>query len=205
MADYGFNFRATVAYVTETDSTISPVIVAGHGYPHTYANGATAGWTSSLTTTGDTAGVDSRDYFASTPYESSGNCQVPAASTKYFRVLLASSGDKTIRYSSGQKYTTPATNRIELFDDTTQFDVMTGGCSGSQFIDATHVVRTSRADWVSNNASLARTFSSSVCYMKVGDSAQGGHYITHLRITDAGGGAASFLPRPQPMAHMLVR
>src|ERR1019366_3923401 len=41
--DYGFDFRQTSGYVSDP-ANCSPSL--GEAYPHTYANGATAGWSS---------------------------------------------------------------------------------------------------------------------------------------------------------------
>ena len=58
-----------------------------------------------------------------------------------------------------------------------------------KYKDATGVERTSSADWVTNNASITKTFATTILRVKMGDGALEGT-ISFLFVDDAGAAAA---------------
>lgn len=195
--DYCFDFRQSSSYVTDP-SGCSPVL--DEAYPHTYSNGATAGWTSaSVDGTRDrSTAVDPR----LAGQNRSGSTDVPPS--RDFRVDLPSTGDYDIRTALGDASFGFASNGVNPFalikdTSTTLFTIVSGDTSilANEWYDATGVKRTSSADWVTNNAAKALTFSTTILNYNI-SAPNSGQYtpLAHLRVTTGTGGP----PPPPPPA-----
>ncbi|MCP5244869.1 MAG: hypothetical protein H6937_02415 [Burkholderiales bacterium] len=183
----GVNFRSTVGYVTD-GSNEHPETTGTGSYPTTTAQGQNVGW--------ETGTVDYRnDRSSSVDARIAGTHGFNAGSTATFRIDLPSSGDHLIRSAMGSA-TSNWLVHAQLYDDTTYLgDLASSQSIGSgQFVDATDVVRTTPADWVSNNASTTKTFSSTKMLVTI---PTGANYrqIAHLYVEYVGGGGGgSSLP-----------
>lgn len=160
----GINFRGTSAYVT--DGT-GETYCLGYGDVYPVSRGGyTFGWE-----TNDIY-VDRRDRSTSTDRRLAGQNQKSNSGTEQatFRLDLPSTGTYSVRLAMGDENFSQGYQYAELIDSTTTFATIadTNGTSAGQFTDATGVTRTSAADWVSNNASVSRTFSSTIFRIKIG-------------------------------------
>lgn len=184
MSSIGLNFRANAGYVTDG---AGETYVVGDVYP-TSRGGWTFGWetTGALTLDRDNAG-DPR--LAGLNY-------APTAQ-RTFRLDLPASGDYIVRAAFGDAASGQSVPWL-LKDDSTTFASTTGLSGGAnQFKDATDVNRTSQADWGTNNASVLRTFGSTILRLVSNDNGQN-VVIAHLYVEQDGGGGASFIAYPRP-------
>ena len=164
MSTYIFDFRATSGFVTDPAGG-SPVLA--ESYPHTYSNGLVAGWTTNIsgqsrdrdnTVNAQLAGINFNTNTASPP-------QVT------FQVDLPVSGVWTVRLALGDAGGPQAYQYLQIKDGSTSRLILdeSTGTNGLEFYDATGVKRTSAADWVTNNASNALTFSTTTLNMAIGE------------------------------------
>jgi hypothetical protein len=112
-----------------------------------------------------------------------------------YRIDLPSTGAYRIRLAMGDADNSQSV-RARLYDDVTSFaDLEAGTGAASAYMDATGVVRTTQADWVSNNAYVDRTFASTIFRVRIGEhSGQAGNStIAALYIEAASGDASSAL------------
>lgn len=180
--DQGFNFRATSGYVTD-DADQTYVLGYGDAYPTT-RSGWTFGWVASVVT---------RDRNNTYPARFAGcNYRQNNWPVRRFTVDLPSSGDWDIHAALGDTFA--LTQNIKFYDNTTNFATYTAvSLNGSEYMDATGVVRTSRSDWDTNEAALTRTFGSTKFHLDINYTGAGASQsgISHLRLVDAGGGGGS--------------
>ena len=181
----GFNFRATVGYVTDPADT---QFVAGTDTYPTTANGVTFGWSSVTGNTRDrNSGIDAR--LAGIVF--SPNAAGPQIT---FRVDLDSAVEHEITLAVGDATSQQDNVYCDLQDNTTSFRTIDESPVPSQdFVDATDVVRTSAADWVSNNAVETRTFTSTILRAVIGhpSASEGSSVMAHLSIEETGGAPAA--------------
>jgi hypothetical protein len=200
---YGFNFRATSGYVTDSSGQTYSL---GTVYPET-RNGITFGWNSAL------AG-NSRDRSTSAPGapELAGiiywTNSVNAPPQCTFTVDLPQAGDWTINLALGDA-TAQQTQFARLKDGSTTFQTLTNVVTNAgEFLDASGVVRTTAALWKSNNVAVSRTFTTTTFNLEIGDlSFVAGNNTTpsHLMLTYVGPPPSTRLPQPSPARQGLGR
>ena len=119
-----------------------------------------------------------------------------------YRVDLPATGSYTIRTASGDA-SGGASVYLELFDGisagvgvTSKGVLSTGSTStAAAFKDATDVERATPSAWVSNNASITATFSTTVLVLHIGNGLAGGSgnggSLSYFYIESSGGGGGS--------------
>jgi hypothetical protein len=173
----GFNFRSTLAYVTDPADT--QFVDDYDTYPQTN-NGVTYGWSDAIGNVRDrSTGVDAR--LAGSNWYSS------CCSDEYFQVDLPSAGTYYVRLAIGA-YDGASEVDVDICDNTTVKATITTGwatdTTGADYVlDATDVERSSSADWVTNNAAAQITFSTTTfrLYFRDTDDASGNR-IRHIQI-----------------------
>lgn len=186
--DYCFNFRQSSGFVTDTGGCV-PVL--DEAYPHTYANGATAGWE-------QTSADGTRDRDNTVNPKLAGHNRANLADTfREFRVDLPATGAYDIRAALGDffSYAANFNNPNASIKDTTTslFTIVSSDTSiaAQEFYDATGVKRTSISDWVTNNAAKTLTFSTTIFRINLTPTnTSGADYsaLAHLQVTTASGG-----------------
>lgn len=188
MASYGFNFRATSGYVTDS---AGETYVIGAVYPET-RNGITFGWNTDIS-------GECRDRATGIDVRLAGiNRQTNDGTQKTFRIDLPAAGDYDIRLALGdgggfdQAYVylqvldnaTP----VATIDDT---DGLTAG-GGVNFDDATGAGMTTAA-WPGSNTKITKTFSSTTLNIKIGSPSVQTNTspLAHFFIDAVGGAAPS--------------
>lgn len=175
--DYGWDFRQTSGFVT--DSAPQTYVLSSDVYPVT-RNGITFGWSGGANDTDSrdrNNGVDAR--FAGTIFNNSAN---PAI----LKIDLPSTGDWTIRASLGDHDGAQSNIVVSFREGTTAFATVgpTSTSGASKYLDATGVERSSEADWISNNASITHTFTTTSFNVYLGNGTNLG-FITHVLISPA--------------------
>jgi len=153
----GINFRATAGYVTDG---AGETYVLGEAYPTT-RGGETFGWNA-------TAGVQPRDRNSGIDARLAGTHFLATTAARDFRVDLPSAGTYIIRLALGDAGGSGIGHALDLEDDTTVFASLSAVPGTAEWEDASAVVRTSAADWVSNNVSIQHTFTSTIFRLDMG-------------------------------------
>lgn len=198
--DFGFNFRGTLGFVT--DPLADAFIAQSAGYSTTFTNGngqqIAGGWVSAPTNSLD------RTAYSGDSARVSGLAFTNVLVTATFRIDLntGSGGGATtyqIRLALGDSIGATAGAYLEVFDDTTSLIALSNvSCGIDEYIDASGVTRTSNTDWATNNASVTKTFASTICKIVVGDASSGTFSgISHFRLVE-GAGSAGFGPLIAP-------
>jgi hypothetical protein len=183
--DFGFDFRSGTSYVTDPSyaGAVTTPNSNGQAYPTLYTNGAgatiTAGWTSTA--------IDARNRSANNDPRLSG-IQFDASTgqaVRTFRVSLPAAGPYNIALAMGD----PAngqTQCVSLEDNTAAFATYTSvRTPPNSFMDATGAVYRA-ANWVTSNATLAYTFSSTTFNVVIGCGTPGASStLAHVRVTSA--------------------
>lgn len=165
MAAFGIAFRATADY--NGPYALTDTYSLGEAYPVTRI-GLTFGWSPGNTT-------QVTDRLSANPKQLQGRAYALVGAPKDFLIDLPSGpGTYTIRLAIGDPDAGVFGNHVVLKDGTTPFATITGNSDQGQFLDASGVLRTSAALWVSNNVSIQRTFTTST-----------------FRLTFAGGGTVA--------------
>jgi len=188
----GFNFRATLGFVTDNAANPYEVAELSAAYSATRntINGDVVGygWTGTLASASDRVNtVDRRLAGINYSNNSSGE--------KLWRLDLPSAGTYTIRLALGSA-NGAGTIFARIYDGATPTFTIASNVStlADQFIDATSVIRTSDTDWVTNNASQNFTFSSSYLQLGIGDPSTisgGSSWLAHLDIVQVSAGVAA--------------
>ena len=192
--DMGWNFRATVGYVTD-DANYGVFATDTHAYPRTYTNGdgqsVNAGWS-----TGVSGG--SQDLASGNDPRIAGDVYNAAANIANFRIDLSSgSAPGAGTYTVDLAFGDPAGSRIANFevkdDATVVIDGRNGGAgfttATGHFIDATLADVAATTTWTGATASKA--FASTTVNVNVDPDNVGGYtLINHFRLTLQGGAAA---------------
>lgn len=171
----GIDFRATSGYVTDpADHTYEISITAN--YPRTTAQGNNVGW--------ETVS-DSRNRSTSPDARLAGIHRTTGTTVTTYRIDLPATGDYKIRLAAGD-YSYSAGIKVEIFDTTTSLGIIadTSTTASQRFRDATDAEHTA-ANWPANNASVTKTFASTILRAKVGDTAGGGGVIACLYVEAA--------------------
>jgi len=188
----GINFRATLAYVTDT----SPDVYAGDAgnpsasvYPTTYSNGITGGWED----IGGTFEIDSRNRSTTNPRLAGGQFG-GLSDSEQFRFDLPAAGAYKIQLAAGDA-TYSTTISVLLIDSATTLLTISGGTgAANSFFDATNTVLTA-ANWVAgtNNRGGVRTETFASTIFRVRMSPQG---INHLYVDSATAATSASSRRP---------
>ena len=180
----GFNLRDTLAYCTDPTDTQILCYTSGVGcdspYPTTAA-GATFGAT---TNSGDnkrdrSAAIDCR--LAGVSFQENN-----AAAPNIVRVDLPQTGNYLFRMAMGQGggFTAGANQKAVLKDNTNVLATITdASVAADHWVDATGVERTSASDWVTNNAPLTVTFTTTTAFLEWGygdGSTSGNTFMSHF-------------------------
>lgn len=188
MANYGFNFRATVSAGISplTDGTGQTYVL--HTETSATRNGITFGWDAATA-------LDSRDRLTTGDVRMAGmNFTGNASTERYFGVTLPATGDWIIRAAFGDG-TAGQTQYVRFKEGTTTFATITNiGSASNGFVDAAGTAHATQAAWISSNASISRTFTTTSLRVYIGDpAALGGNNTTiaHLYIEQVGGGATA--------------
>lgn len=194
----GFNFRATSGFVTDPANTT--YVLPTDTYPTTRA-GVTFGWDTSLSGDDLNAGIDAR--LAGAHY-------IGSNQLRDFRVDLDAANTKDIYMAIGYAGFSLTDQQVKIIDGAggggvTLFTVTDASIGANHWTDATGTERTSSSDWASNNTSQSAAFSTTVCILRLGDAlVSNNHVITHLRISDGGGGSppslSTITPSSLPLA-----
>ncbi len=179
MATDAVNFRATAVYVTDgTDQTYD----LGAAYPVT-RSGLTFGWNTGIT-------GKARNRSTSVDVRLAGMNQAESQVSVNWRLDLPATGDYTI-YCAGGDAGSAQKEDLEFGDDTTYTTVTDNqAITSAQFVDAGGTVRTSAADWVNNNASINKTFSTTIFRIRLGNlsATLNSSVLAHVRVVAVGGG-----------------
>lgn len=147
----GFDFRATAIYVT--DPADCTYVLDADTYPTT-RNSVTFGW--------ETSPLGSRNRNNAIDARLAGVQQVDGATTKTFRVDLPGAADYDVRLAAGDASFTNHAHWEIKDGSTSRASRSEQDVTGGQFSDATGTIRTSAADWVSNNVKSTLTFAGTV-------------------------------------------
>jgi hypothetical protein len=185
----GFNFRQTSGFVT--DAAGDACVTSGDNYPVVFANGITGGFSVAVGQDRDRdGGIDAR--LAGLVYAS-------ASTPATFQIDLPSAGTYDIRLAIGDaSFANGTATAVTVRDNATDLITLTGLSPGAgQFYDATGVLRTSAADWVSNNAASTQVFASTTLYVVLnpGGAVASPTPFAHISINDAVGGGQSIPAR----------
>lgn len=147
----GLNFRATSGYVTDPPG--STYVLGTDAYPTT-RSGVTFGYESGFTSTNTRNRSTSTPILAGVHYE-------PGDAVPRFRVDLPSPGTYGIRLAAGDSIANYS-EWLLLDDSTSKVASNTTTTDASQFVDASDTLRSSKADWIANNAEITVVFSSAI-------------------------------------------
>jgi hypothetical protein len=178
------NFRQSSGYVT--DGAGQTYCTTADTYPTT-RGGYTFGWES-----GTISADRDRDNTLD-PRLAGINFRTNDGTTATFRVDLPSTGSYVVTLALGDATSDQFYQYALLKDGTSTFATIddTNGTTAQQFDDATGVTRTSAANWVSGNATLTQTFSSTIFRVQIGSpvSQTNSTAFAHVAIVAAGGGS----------------
>lgn len=185
--DAGVDFRQSLAYVTDPAYAVFAA-ATGNNYPtvRTNANGValTIGWDG-------TTALDNRDRSTSVDPRLAGMCfNTNVGTPRTFRLNLPVPGTYNVYLACGDATFGSTNMRCEVIDGasaTSLFVVSASSLSGGQFVDATNVVRSTAANWVSNNQPTLVTVTSvdPYLYVKLGQLTNTGGQsdLAHVRVT----------------------
>ncbi len=177
--DQGIDFRNTSGFVTDPTNCTFEIGTTAN-YPRTSAQGNTVGWEDAL-------GANTRNRSAAVDARLAGIAFTANGTSKRYRIDLPSSGWYRITVALGDQ-SSAQTQSATVSDNTTPVSHICSNAatSAAQFIDACGLLRTTVADWTSNEVSFVAFFSSTICRITIGDSgASGNSTIAHFRVTDA--------------------
>jgi hypothetical protein len=167
MASKYLNFRATAGYVTDTAGQTYVITDDTYSPGPTVRGGHTFGWINAS----QPANSNHRDRDNTNDSRLAGMAfQGNDGNTSTFRLNVSSGQQYAIHIALGDA-SNPQSNYYALLQDdasTITTINVAGGSSAGQWVDATGVVRTSDADWISNSAAVTHTFSSAIFYITIG-------------------------------------
>jgi hypothetical protein len=158
----GIYFRASNDQVSPTNYDVE--IATSVNYPRVSAQGNNVGWSTAA------SGVSVADRNATTDVRLKGIAFVTKTVGFDYRISLPSPGTYNIRAALGDS-SAGHDNRLQVFDNVTQiWDKDAGATPAGQWMDANGIIRTSEANWVSNNTLVPLTFASSIAIFRFGNS-----------------------------------
>ena len=182
---YGFNFRATLGYVT--DGTDEFFVGDSQTSPTTFVSGVVGGMdgTKALRGRNKTVSFDQR--------LAGGQIQVDTEDMQ-FLLTLPAAGSYDVRAAVGNATDGQVNLKVRLYDNTTLLATLgaSGAVSNNVFYDATNVSR-NNTTWVSSNASATYTFATTSLRVVIGNT--GGTVgdqstLAHFFIKQNGGGGS---------------
>lgn len=157
----GFNFRATLGYVT--DGTDETAVLGNMVYPTVTSHGHTVGWNTNVASQDRDRNSGNDRRLAGFNFATN-----DGSDTQTFRIDLPDGPGKYLMKVAAGDALFSQNVYIEIYDNSTLLATVSGSTGGVQrFIDATGVVRTN-TDWASTNSGIVRTFASSICNVKLG-------------------------------------
>lgn len=194
--NFGFNFRATLGFVTDPANTTfvdSNQNFSGGIYPQT-VSGVTFGWISTQ------AHIDARDANSGVDARLAGCALALDTTDTDFRVDLPSTGSYNITIGITQQGTSRTNPFLTIFDNTTSlFTVsLSGTLATPHVLDANGTEHNSAALWVSNNTPKQGTFASTIFKCRI-HNASGGDFtpLAHIFIADVPGAQVPYQPNYQ--------
>ena len=190
MTQYGFDFRATLAFPSVADAAPNTYVPGQEGtapYPQT-RNGITFGFTGTVDSADRNSSVDTR--FAGICYRNG------ALGATTFQVDLPAAGLWRIRAAIGDNGNAQSTLYVVFKDNATTFLTIDSSTSAADhYVDLASVERTSIADWLANNTHFDRTFTSTTLNVTLSDNSSKYGVIAYLLLDDSpGGGPPPFIP-----------
>lgn len=177
--NWGFNFRQTSGFVTDGTNE-SPAL--GELYPHSFGNGATAGWTNNGGGT-----LTGRDRSSSVDRRLAGIVTIGSGATSTFQVDLPASGSYSIRLAMGDESFSAPTTKVVIKDGTTVLATIgSHNVAADQFYDTTDTAY-SGANWPGSNTANTYSFAGSTLNVDLVGGASGA-VIAHLFVSQVGGG-----------------
>jgi hypothetical protein len=168
----GIAFRSTIAFVTDVSpdycenstTDTSSGSVDAPTYPQTTPQGNNVGWETISGGFGQTRNRNNSNARLAGIHTSAG-----ATDVNTYRIDLPTTGDKVIRLASGD-FNYSANTNIVLKDTTTSLGTLASGSTSgaATWKDATNVERSSASDWATNNASVTKTFSTTILRLDMG-------------------------------------
>jgi len=167
----GIDFRATSGFVTDP-SGFDAEIGTTANYPRTTAQGHTVGWEQAPSGTRDrSSGVDAR--LAGIAFNST--------TTDITYRLDLPNGTYSLRLACGDQSASQKTT-CTISDGTTVLSSFSNSTAAAHFLDATGVIRTSAADWVTNNAPLSVTITTGILRIAIRTPSTSSGVITTLSV-----------------------
>jgi hypothetical protein len=171
----GYNFRATLGYVTDPANHVG--ITASPIYPTVDGYGLQSGWV--------TDAAEVRDRNDAVDPRLAGVAFANTNDTRTFRIGLNSAGPWEIRLAIGDINNAQTNHQVRVLDDATAFiSILSVATGAGEFRDATGALHTSAANWIANNTAVTRTFVSTTLNLQIGPMESGSQAIAHLSITD---------------------
>lgn len=183
---YGFIFAASTG---EPYAAAESYVAKGDVYPVSYSNGASGGYTGAIQPDSINESQDI-DYRLSHTHYSHSNSQVCT-----FKV--GTTGSIVVNSANGDHGNGSSACYSVFKDNGTTIATVTAGTgqSSNQWWDASGVLRTTAALWVSNQTSITGTFNTSFEWVLGNASAGGASYWNYLSIVvTAGGGSTERFP-----------
>jgi hypothetical protein len=184
----GVDFRQDSTFVTDPTNCFPMVVLSGS--PTGTINGINYAWTpdrSAISFVNRSTGVDPR--LAGCAYIS------PSGTTTTLTFTLPATGTYAISAAFGDQFGSETVN-FDLLDNGTSFQNVSGSTgAANHWFDATGVLRTSSADWVSNNAPNNHTFTSTAFAVRW-NTGSGFSTLSHINIASAGGATIFTPPTP---------
>ena len=183
--DKGWNFRTTAGFVTDgTNETYALDFV--DSYPTT-RNGVTFGYESGYT-------PGARDRTTSSPNNprlSGCHFGLYFGNVAEWRIDLPATGSYTINAAFGDPGGGANNVNSEMKDDTSVFTTIGPTTNASdQYVDASGVNRTSPGTWISSNASISQTFTTTIFRVNLKDPSGLGP-LTHIFLSQQASAAAT--------------
>jgi len=192
----GFNFRESNAFVTDGTNEIPDI---GQTYPRSVtidSDTFNVGWDTDKTLATGTDQVRDRDAAIDRRLAGIAFIGNSSGASKY-RINLPEAGQYQVRIAAGDA-DSARTLHFRVLDNTTQLvSYQAVETATDQWMDATGVVRTSAADWVSNNAALTVTMSTTALIIEIGTVDGSGSNISalsHVSVVQTGGSSSTVTP-----------
>jgi hypothetical protein len=179
----GINFRSTAGYVTDGVDEYAQ-ITGANTYPITTPQGNNVGWESIAS-----GAILMGNRNSSIDRRLAGLHTQDANAVANYRIDLPSTGSYNIRAAFGDA---SFGQKVEAYlkDNAAQIATLCTfkSISAGEFVDATNVKHTSAANWVSSNAQITHSFSTTTLRVIIGGTTTTGYYaIAHLFVESATG------------------
>ena len=190
--DLGFDYRFTLAYVTDPSYGVFVAGDGSHNYPHTFTNvdgySINAGWTATPS--------DYNNISTSVDVRLAGYNQASSTVTKTFQVDLSSgsapgAGTYDVDLAVGRENFQGGASAKVIDDTTDKITIAATNTASGEFFDSTGTVRTpGTGSWDDVNTLSSVTFATATCYFQITGENTRNAYAAHFRLTLGGGAAA---------------